>query len=66
MKHLILSCILIVSPVMAAEDVLLNLNAEQREKCEAEGGCLVVTVKAARTLYEMGLAQGYASCKGTI
>lgn len=66
MKHLILSCALIVSPVMASQDTALNLTAEQRAKCEEEGGCLVVARKAALTLYQMGLEQGYASCKGTI
>jgi len=70
MKHLILSCLLIVTPVMAADETILSLTEDQKAACEAEGGCFVVTKAAAMRIYDMGLAQGLehgqAGCKGKI
>lgn len=65
MKHYLLSLLMIVAPVLAAED-LAGLTAEQRAKCSAEGGCYVLTRLQIEAVWQMGAAEGLAACKGAI
>lgn len=65
-KNLFFALVFIVAPVLAADEPILKLNAEQRAACDAEGGCVVLTLKAAAHLIDMGVAQGREDCRGTI
>lgn len=55
---------------MALEDGVITLSADQKRKCNAEGGCSLITQKGIEALvmlgYMHGAQDGKASCKGVI
>ena len=70
MRAYILAMLLMVSPAMALEDGVITLSADQKRKCNAEGGCSLITQKGIEALvmlgYMHGAQDGKASCKGVI
>lgn len=60
---LLLAGALIAAPVAAGR---IEMTAEEHAQCESEGGCIVITVRAVRSIYREGVEAGRASCKAQI
>lgn len=52
MKHLILSMLLIVAPVLAAEEEVLSMEPGQAVQCHHPGGCIALSKVAMRNFIQ--------------